>query len=458
MQKDPKSDTSSMALFSRTPKKGDSSRDSSSSSGASENSPSGGFGFFSRLMGSSSPRAVPGGLRANSYSISSAENISISSVDSGSTDNTRGASISTTKSEQKADTIVSEPAVASTSTEASPAAKKDYRTSRFEVILSAENIDESELRDLSWRGVPAKFRAQAWQVMLGYAPTNKSRRSVAIAKKRKEYAEAISVHFDAHGSTDRPAHDVSILSQIQKDLPRTCPDILFFHQKEVQAMMERILYIWSIRHPASGYVQGMNDVLIPLLIVAFQPFAPADKVSIVNSIDVLKIDVAHLPAENLMRIEADAFWAFSKLLDGVQDHYTHSQPGVQRMILRLEDLMGRHCPMLSEHFAQEGVHYMQFAFRWMNCFLLRELPLPCVMRLWDTYFAEQRAGFETFHVNLCAVLLKTFESQLMEMSFQGMVMFLQDMPTQAWGEQDMDEMLSQAYILSALYDGSTHLG
>ena len=27
--------------------------------------------------------------------------------------------------------------------------------------------------------------------------------------------------------------------------------------------LERILYVWAIRHPASGYVQGINDLATP---------------------------------------------------------------------------------------------------------------------------------------------------------------------------------------------------
>ena len=72
--------------------------------------------------------------------------------------------------------------------------------------------------------------------------------------------------------------------QIQVDLPRTNPDMPFFQQKEIQKSMERILYIWSIRHPASSYVQGMNDLLTPLLLVCMYPFAS----------DVLRCDVAVL--------------------------------------------------------------------------------------------------------------------------------------------------------------------
>ena len=33
---------------------------------------------------------------------------------------------------------------------------------------------------------------------------------------------------------------------------------------QVQQSLEKILYIWAIKHPASGYVQGMNDLATPL--------------------------------------------------------------------------------------------------------------------------------------------------------------------------------------------------
>ena len=31
--------------------------------------------------------------------------------------------------------------------------------------------------------------------------------------------------------------------------------------------MIRILFIWAVRHPASAYVQGINDLCAPLLLV-----------------------------------------------------------------------------------------------------------------------------------------------------------------------------------------------
>ena len=94
----------------------------------------------------------------------------------------------------------------------------------------------------------------------------------------------------------------------------------------------------------------------------------------------------------------------------------------------------------------------------MNCLLLRELPLRAIIRVWDTYLSEESGGFESFHVYVCAVVLKTYKDKLMPLDFQGILMFLQDMPTEEWNETDVECILSQAYILSHVFDGSpSHL-
>ncbi len=35
------------------------------------------------------------------------------------------------------------------------------------------------------------------------------------------------------------------------------------------------------------------------------------------------------------------------------------------------------------HMEKEGLQFIQFAFRWMNCLLMRELSLGLIIRLWD---------------------------------------------------------------------------
>jgi TBC1 domain family member 2 len=128
------------------------------------------------------------------------------------------------------------------------------------------------------------------------------------------------------------------------------------------------------------------------------------------------------------------------------------------MTQRLEDLVHRLDAELFAHFQAQGVMFQFFTTRWMNCALMRELPLRSILRLWDTYFAEEYGGFENFHVYVCVVLLKTYRDKLVKMEFQDMLIFLQNLPTADWGEEEVEPILSQAFILSTLFENSpSHL-
>ncbi|CAM9408102.1 unnamed protein product [Discosporangium mesarthrocarpum] len=323
--------------------------------------------------------------------------------------------------------------------------RPSYHESRFDDLLSndVEVVQLDQLRQLSWNGIPPHRRATVWQLLLGYLPANRARREGALGRKRREYRDAVTQYFTVPDST-RTTQEQNILRQILVDVPRTCPDVPFFHQERVQRAMERVLYIWAIRHPASGYVQGINDLITPLYLVFLSPYVG-------NSVEAT--DVSKVKESDLAEVEADVYWCLTKLLDNIQDHYTAMQPGLQRMIVRLEDLVKRIDADLHRHLAEEGLQFIQFAFRWMNCLLMRELPLRAVVRAWDTYLAEEN-GFESFQVYVSAALLCHFSATLREMDFQAMVIFLQDMPTKEWGEEEVEPLLSQAYILGTLFENS----
>lgn len=65
------------------------------------------------------------------------------------------------------------------------------------------------------------------------------------------------------------------------------------------------------------------------------------------------------------------------LLYGVQFHATCGQYSTVYFI-----------GPLHEHLTKNNVEYLQFSFRWMNNLLMRELPLRCTIRLWDTYLVN----------------------------------------------------------------------
>ena len=102
------------------------------------------------------------------------------------------------------------------------------------------------------------------------------------------------------------------------------------------------------------------------------------------------------------------------------------------------------------HLEGNGVEFYQLAFRWMNCLLMRELPFPLVIRLWDTCLAE-RDGVDSFYVYVCAALLLRFAAKLKGMKFQELVTFLQRLPTKEWKVKDLEELLAQSYIYKTIY-------
>ena len=276
------------------------------------------------------------------------------------------------------------------------------RINKFKRILQASTVSVAELRDSAWSGIPEEVRAMTWQLLLGYLPVNGERRVVTLERKRKEYLDGVRQAFERgltgsqgivqqglSGATIAPTSnsgrgrglDEAIWHQISIDVPRTNPHLELYGYEATQRSLERILYVWAIRHPASGYVQGINDLVTPF----WQVFLGA---YITDSDIESGMDPGQLPKPVLDAVEADSFWCLTKLLDGIQDNYIFAQPGIQRQVGALRDLTTRIDSGLAKHLEREGVEFIQFSFRWMNCLLMREFSIRNTIRMWDTYMVR----------------------------------------------------------------------
>ncbi|CAI4212247.1 unnamed protein product [Parascedosporium putredinis] len=277
---------------------------------------------------------------------------------------------------------------------------KISRIDKFKKLLQATSISLPELRKLAWSGVPEEVRAMTWQLLLSYLPTNSERRVATLERKRKEYLDGVRQAFDRAGvgaqSAANPGKarglDEAIWHQISIDVPRTNPHLELYGYEATQRSLERILYVWAVRHPASGYVQGINDLVTPFWQVFLSVYIADPNIE-------TGMDPGQLPRAVLDAVEADSFWCLTKLLDGIQDHYIVAQPGIQRQ-------------------------------------------------------AEEQ-GFSEFHLYVCAAFLVKWSDKLVKMDFQEIMMFLQSLPTKDWGEKDIEMLLSEAYIWQSLFKGSS---
>ncbi|XP_065410821.1 TBC1 domain family member 22A isoform X2 [Chrysemys picta bellii] len=140
--------------------------------------------------------------------------------------------------------------------------REAFRLDKFKQLLAGPNTNLDELRKLSWSGIPKQVRPITWKLLSGYLPANVDRREGTLQRKRKEYFAFIEQYYDSRNDENHQ----DTYRQIHIDIPRMNPESLRL-QPKVTEIFERILFIWAIRHPASGYVQGINDLVTPFFVV-----------------------------------------------------------------------------------------------------------------------------------------------------------------------------------------------
>jgi TBC1 domain family member 2 len=348
--------------------------------------------------------------------------------------------------------------------------------------LQKAAINLEGLAQLCWKGIPAELRAPCWQYLFDYLPSQPHKHPSFLEKRLQEYKNLFTVFLPADqasssspdknqlttsASLPAPFFDPALYHQIQIDLPRTLPDIPFFKSALISRAMRRILYFWSIRHPACGYVQGLNDLLAPILAVffshaIFQKYywkgcensrwsfyydQVLDLVLTLNqgSADICLAAALNTPSatnnaywyfteDEFLAVETDSYFCFTKLLEPLQNRYTVGQPSIFKEIHYIVTLLQKIDPPLMVHFQREKFDVAIILFRWLNCLCLRELPFKCIIRLWDTCLSELHPassstdrrlsvaprfdGFQVFYTFFMVAFLRSWSKYLQTLDFQ----------------------------------------
>lgn len=319
---------------------------------------------------------------------------------------------------------------------------------RFKQLVEEETItDKTALGKLAWQGIPAEIRPNIWKILLDYVPLNQANREATIARKREEYAGFIQKYLVGLKSDELDETDKKALKLVKDDVHRTQPDYPLYHHDLIQEMMTRLLWVWHVRHPASGYVQGINDLTTPFIAVFMSEYM---RDLDFNTLNVPANFEERCTPEIISKVEADTFWCLSKILNGILDNYTFSQSGTHRALDTIKEITKKIDPELFKHLQKRGVDFTFFSFRWIFCLLVREFPLRVGLRLFDTYIADEQ-GFNVFHFYVCAALLLKWTVKLKKMNFTEIMLFLQNLPTKDWNEQDVEMILGEAYVFKTLY-------
>jgi len=348
--------------------------------------------------------------------------------------------------------------------------------------MSAEVINKRAVADVVWLGVPDGCpRSAAWQVLLGYLPLASQRQHSALKQKRQLYAEMrarlygvsaqereclqmSSTHSNGAASDGCGEDDLLSLEQIRRDLPRlaVCTATedacririqAVLEDARVVSMLERLLFVWAVRQPSPGYVQGLLDVALPLLLVFLSEAGHTH----VTVFDVTFLD--SMSEQVLQDVEADCYWCLARLLSELMDNYTEGQPGIQRSAAMVSSLFVVQEPdfsivdMLEEH----GLQIHLLLTRWLGCLMVRETSLSLCLRLWDTLLAEvamsqlaggsPQEGLSPFLACLCGAILLEAPQSLSEAGMDELMQFAQRPALGGLSEGELAALISEAYVL-----------
>jgi TBC1 domain family member 2 len=304
---------------------------------------------------------------------------------------------------------------------------------------------------------------------LGYYSPNQEFWESSISRKREEYIECSRTHFPnlAYSedmnecnsiSEDMSAYEVESYKQIIIDVKRTFPGEAF-SSKLAKDMLTRTLFVWAFKHPASGYVQGINDLAATFIYVFIAEVVDnikrkadcrkSENIDLKhNAYDILLEDMALINEEEIMNIEADTFGCLENFLENLQENYTDNQPGVHKIISKVDQIVTKKDNELMEFL--EFVDYVpeKFVYRWVNNILSREFTVQQLIMIWDKILAEDQ-GISTFLAYVCAALLLKLSPEIKKFSErpEEVILFIQDLPTSKWDSQDIKMLMAESYQL-----------
>nr|XP_051697625.1 TBC1 domain family member 17 isoform X2 [Oryctolagus cuniculus] len=205
-------------------------------------------------------------------------------------------------------------------------------------------------------GLSPGLRRDAWKFLLGYLSWEGSaeEHKAHVRKKTDEY---FRMKLQWKSVSPEQERRNSLLhgyrSLIERDVSRTDRTNKFYEGPENPGLglLSDILLTYCMYHFDLGYVQGMSDLLSPILYV--------------------------------VQNEVDAFWCFCGFMELVQGNFEESQETMKRQLGQLLLLLRVLDPALCDFLDSQDSGSLCFCFRWLLIWFKREFPFPDVLRLWE---------------------------------------------------------------------------
>ncbi|KAK7325086.1 hypothetical protein VNO77_29157 [Canavalia gladiata] len=157
-------------------------------------------------------------------------------------------------------------------------------------------------------------------------------------------------------SEDRVSEWLWTLHRIVVDVVRTDSHLEFYEDTRNLARMSDILAVYAWVDPATGYCQGMSDLLSPFVVI--------------------------------FEDNADAFWCFEMLLRRMRENFQLEGPTrVMKQLQALWHILEMLDKEVFSHLTKIGAESLHFAFRMLLVLFRRELSFNEALSMWEMMWA-----------------------------------------------------------------------
>ncbi|XP_059191716.1 TBC1 domain family member 15 isoform X2 [Centropristis striata] len=237
-------------------------------------------------------------------------------------------------------------------------------------------------------GLCHAVRKEAWKFLLGYFPWDSTleERKVLQRAKTDEYFrmklqwKSVSEEQERRNSRLRDHR-----SLIEKDVNRTDRTNRFYEgiDNPGLVLLHDILMTYCMFDFDLGYVQGMSDLLSPILYV--------------------------------MENEVDAFWCFVSFMDQMHENFEEQMQGMKTQLIQLSTLLRLLDLAFWNYLEAQDSGYLYFCFRWLLIRFKRELSFQDVLRLWEVMWTGLPC--QNFHLLVCCAILDSEKQKIMEENY-----------------------------------------